>query len=132
MSDVIQNQELDRFELVLDGDLAGYTAYQLTDETITFTHTEIVGAQREHGLRVGRAERLVELVPNPSNAICFCQGSFARGPAYYGEFLGGVIECGNSFISVACDQNLQARFKKPVDPRPVVSQNRRAAGGRLE
>jgi predicted GNAT family acetyltransferase len=50
VSDVIQNQELDRFELVLDGDLAGYTAYQLTDETITFTHTEIVGSQREHGL----------------------------------------------------------------------------------
>ena len=50
MSDVIQNQELDRFELVLDGELAGYTAYRLTDRTITFTHTEILGPQREHGL----------------------------------------------------------------------------------
>ena len=50
MSDVIQNQELDRFELVLDGELAGYTEYRLTDRTITFTHTEILGAQREHGL----------------------------------------------------------------------------------
>ncbi|MDQ1547753.1 MAG: uncharacterized protein QOH69_2657 [Actinomycetota bacterium] len=50
MSDVIQNQELDRFELVLDGQLAGYTAYQLADRTITFTHTEILPNQREHGL----------------------------------------------------------------------------------
>ena len=50
MSDVIQNQELDRFELVLDGELAGYTAYRLTDRTITFTHTEILEPQREHGL----------------------------------------------------------------------------------
>ena len=50
MSDVIQNQELDRFELVLDGELAGYSAYQLTDDSIIFTHTEILKQEREHGL----------------------------------------------------------------------------------
>jgi uncharacterized protein len=50
VSDVIQNQELDRFELVLDGELAGYTEYRLTDSTITFIHTEILTPQREHGL----------------------------------------------------------------------------------
>jgi predicted GNAT family acetyltransferase len=50
VSDVIQNQELDRYELVLDGDLAGYTAYQLSDTAITFTHTEILSQEREHGL----------------------------------------------------------------------------------
>lgn len=50
MSDVIQNQELDRYELVLDGELAGYTAYQLSDTAITFTHTEILSQEREHGL----------------------------------------------------------------------------------
>jgi predicted GNAT family acetyltransferase len=50
MSDVIQNQELDRFELVIDGELAGFAAYTLTDDEITFTHTEILGSEREHGL----------------------------------------------------------------------------------
>jgi predicted GNAT family acetyltransferase len=50
VSDVIQNQELDRYELVLDGELAGYTAYQLSDTAITFTHTEILSQEREHGL----------------------------------------------------------------------------------
>lgn len=50
MSDVIQNQDLERFELVVDGEFAGYSAYTLTDDTITFTHTEIIGEQREHGL----------------------------------------------------------------------------------
>lgn len=50
MSDVIQNQELDRYELVLDGELAGYTAYQLSDTAITFTHTEILSQERERGL----------------------------------------------------------------------------------
>ncbi len=43
MSDVVQNQELDRFELVINGELAGFSAYTLTDDTITFTHTEVVG-----------------------------------------------------------------------------------------
>lgn len=50
MSDVIQNQELDRFELVLDGELAGFSAYQLGDGVITFTHTEVLKQEREHGL----------------------------------------------------------------------------------
>ena len=50
MSDVIQNQELDRFELILDGELAGYTAYTLSDTAITFTQTEILSREREHGL----------------------------------------------------------------------------------
>jgi uncharacterized protein len=50
VSDVIQNQELDRFELILDGELAGYTAYTLSDTAITFTHTEILSREREHGL----------------------------------------------------------------------------------
>jgi predicted GNAT family acetyltransferase len=50
VSDVIQNQELDRFELILDGELAGYTEYRLSDTSITFTHTEILSREREHGL----------------------------------------------------------------------------------
>jgi uncharacterized protein len=50
VSDVIQNQDLERFELVVDGELAGYSAYTLTDDTITFTHTEILSQNREHGL----------------------------------------------------------------------------------
>jgi predicted GNAT family acetyltransferase len=50
VSEVIQNQDLERFELVIDGELAGFSAYTLTDKKIIFTHTEIVGEQREHGL----------------------------------------------------------------------------------
>jgi uncharacterized protein len=50
VSDVIQNQELDRFELVLDGELAGYSAYQIAGNELIFTHTEILQQEREHGL----------------------------------------------------------------------------------
>jgi predicted GNAT family acetyltransferase len=50
MSDVIQNQELDRFELVIDGDLAGYAEYRVVGTDMIFTHTEILPGDREHGL----------------------------------------------------------------------------------
>jgi predicted GNAT family acetyltransferase len=50
MSDVIQNQELERYELVIDGELAGYTEYQLRGTDMVFTHTEIISDEREQGL----------------------------------------------------------------------------------
>lgn len=49
MSDVIQNQELDRFELVIGGEIAGYAEYRIDGSTITFTHTEVDPDEREHG-----------------------------------------------------------------------------------
>ncbi len=50
MSDVIQNQELDRFELVIDGELAGYSEYRIVGTDLIFTHTEILSDERERGL----------------------------------------------------------------------------------
>lgn len=43
MSDVVvtSNEELKRYEGHLDGALAGFAEYQLTDELIVFTHTEV-------------------------------------------------------------------------------------------
>jgi len=49
VSDVIQNQELDRFELVIGGEIAGFAEYRIDDTTITFTHTEVFPDEREHG-----------------------------------------------------------------------------------
>jgi predicted GNAT family acetyltransferase len=48
--DVAQNQELDRYELVIDGELAGFSEYRLQGTDIVFTHTEITSDDREHGL----------------------------------------------------------------------------------
>jgi predicted GNAT family acetyltransferase len=50
VSDVIQNQELDRFELVVDGELAGYAEYRVVGTDMIFTHTEIISEERGHGL----------------------------------------------------------------------------------
>ncbi len=43
MSDVVvsNHPEEQRYEAHLDGELAGFAAYRLTDELIVFTHTEV-------------------------------------------------------------------------------------------
>ena len=44
MSDTVHvtaNAEKNRYEAHLDGELAGFAEYQLTDELIVFTHTEV-------------------------------------------------------------------------------------------
>ena len=51
--DVIDNPEASRFEARLDGELAGFAEYQLTDQLIVFTHTEVDPAFEARG--VGRA-----------------------------------------------------------------------------
>ena len=43
MSEIVvtNNPEQNRYEAHLDGELAGFAAYQLTTGVITFTHTEV-------------------------------------------------------------------------------------------
>jgi uncharacterized protein len=43
MTDVTvrDNPDLSRFEAYVDGRLAGFSAYELSDGVITFTHTEV-------------------------------------------------------------------------------------------
>jgi len=40
MSEVVNNKARDRYELVVDGDMAA-TYYELADNVITFVHTEV-------------------------------------------------------------------------------------------
>jgi predicted GNAT family acetyltransferase len=39
--EVTRNDEQSRYEARLDGALAGFAEYQLTDELVVFTHTEV-------------------------------------------------------------------------------------------
>lgn len=41
MVQVTNNPEKQRYEAHLDGELAGFAEYMLTNELITFTHTEV-------------------------------------------------------------------------------------------
>ena len=48
---VVRNDEAgSRYEIVLGDELAGYTEYQLGDETITFVHTVVDSAYEGQGL----------------------------------------------------------------------------------
>ena len=52
MSDVTvrDNPDEGRFEAYVDGELAGISAYQLSDDVITFTHTEVDDAFEGQGV----------------------------------------------------------------------------------
>jgi uncharacterized protein len=52
MSEVLvrDNSEESRFEAYVDGQLAGFSAYELTDGVITFTHTEVDDAFEGQGV----------------------------------------------------------------------------------
>ena len=47
------NPDLHRYEARIDGELAGFAEYQLTDELVVFTHTEV--DDRFEGQGVGSA-----------------------------------------------------------------------------
>jgi len=49
-TEVVQDAAMNRFELLVDGRSAGEVDYQVRDNTIVLTHTEIDPAQRETGL----------------------------------------------------------------------------------
>ncbi len=52
MSDieVRDNEGASRFEIVVDGEVAGFSAYRKFGHSIVFTHTEIAPNREEHGL----------------------------------------------------------------------------------
>jgi predicted GNAT family acetyltransferase len=47
---VTRNDELSRYEARIDGALAGFAEYQLTDQLIVFTHTEVDQAFEGRGV----------------------------------------------------------------------------------
>lgn len=50
MADVIQNTERNRFELLIGGEVVGFTQYVIEGNTIDFVHTEVDPNREERGL----------------------------------------------------------------------------------
>ena len=46
----VHNTDETRYEAWIDGELAGFAEYQLTDEIIVFTHTEVPRRFEGHGV----------------------------------------------------------------------------------
>ena len=50
MADVVHNPEQSRYEIHVDGSVAGFTQYRERDGAIDFVHTEVDVAHEGHGL----------------------------------------------------------------------------------
>jgi predicted GNAT family acetyltransferase len=51
-----------RFEVYVDGQLAGFSAYELSEGLITFTHTEVDDAYEGHGVGSALARGALDAV----------------------------------------------------------------------
>ncbi len=49
-TEVRRNSERSRYELMLDGELAGIADYEMTGDTVVLPHTEIIASLRNRGL----------------------------------------------------------------------------------
>jgi predicted GNAT family acetyltransferase len=89
MSDVVvtDNPAASRFEAHLDGRLAGFAEYQLTDELVVFTHTEVLPAFEGNGVGSALArfalDQLRDQGTRKALALCpFIKGWIQRHPEY--------------------------------------------------
>jgi uncharacterized protein len=83
---VRDNPEKNRYEIVRDGEVLGFAAYQRTDELVVFTHTEVdpglegqgIGGALVRGALDDVRERRVRALP-----VCpFVQAWLQRHPDY--------------------------------------------------
>lgn len=89
MSEVVvtDNPAASRFEAHLDGRLAGFAEYQLTDELVVFTHTEVLPAFEGNGIGSALArfalDQLRDQGTRKALALCpFIKGWIQRHPEY--------------------------------------------------
>lgn len=89
MSDpiVTDNPAAKRFEAHLDGELAGIAEYQLTDELMVFTHTEVEPAFEGRGVGSALARTALDQLRTEGTrkalAVCpFIKGWIQRHPEY--------------------------------------------------
>lgn len=89
MSDVqvTRNDDQNRYEAHLDGALAGFAEYQLTDELIVFTHTEVDPSFEGKGVGSALARTALDEVREQNNrkvmAVCpFIKAWIGKHPDY--------------------------------------------------
>ena len=78
---ITDNVEMSRFEAHLDGKLAGFAEYQLTDELVVFTHTEVDPAFEGNGVgsALARFAREHDLLDDASAGARGSRPAAARG-----------------------------------------------------
>jgi uncharacterized protein len=80
-----------RFEILVDGSLAGFSAYDLRQDTVVFTHTEIDPRFRDKGVGGALVRGALDQVRERGDRVVaecrFVAGFIARHPQYE-ELLG--------------------------------------------
>ena len=81
MSDAVvtDNPESSRFEAHLDGELAGFAAYQAADDLIMFTHTEVFDAFEGKGVGSALARGALDAVRTDGSRKVLPRCPFIRG-----------------------------------------------------
>ncbi len=81
-TEVVDNQSMNRYELLVDGEQVGFTDYRVDGHHIVFIHTEIDPARQEKGLgtelvrgalNLVRSETDYQLVPKCSFTKAFVE-----------------------------------------------------------
>ncbi|HEX3297149.1 MAG TPA: GNAT family N-acetyltransferase [Nocardioides sp.] len=85
--EVRDNPEQRRFEAYVDGRLAGFSAYDLTDDSITIMHTEVDDAFEGQGVGSELARQMLDLIRADGDlsvtVLCpFVNAWLRRHPAY--------------------------------------------------
>ena len=86
-AEVTHNPDLNRWEARLDGQLAGFAEYQLTDELYVFTHTEVDRSFEGRGVGSALARTALDQVRDEGErrvlVVCpFIGAWIARHPDY--------------------------------------------------
>jgi hypothetical protein len=90
---VTRNEDEQRWEARVDGELAGFAAYHLTDELIVFTHTEVEPAFEGRGIAGALARAALDTVAEEGTRkvmpLCpFIKAWIQRHPDYMGLVYG--------------------------------------------
>jgi predicted GNAT family acetyltransferase len=84
---VVDNAVADRFEVLVDGEVAGFAEYQRTTSSVAFTHTEIDSAFEGQGLGSTLARGALGAARDAGFAVLpfcpFIRGYIQRHPAYH-------------------------------------------------
>jgi len=76
---VSDNPTESRFEARVDGELAGFAAYETTDDLITFTHTEVFDAFEGQGVGSALARGALDEVRSDGTRKVLPRCPFIRG-----------------------------------------------------
>ena len=82
MSDAVQkpevrdNPEENRFEILIAGQVVGFSAYQRFGNSIVFTHTEVSPSRAEHGLGSELVQSALDEIRDTTNLRVVAQCPF--------------------------------------------------------